>query len=201
MTLFHIYEWLSGNYIELIGTILSLLYLYFSIKQKTILWFFGMISSGIYVWIYYKAKIYADMGLYVYYVGVSIYGWYIWTGGVRPDKKRKMSRVKYSQLPLLFGSVVLIYVILAYILINYTDSPVPYLDAFTTSGSIVATWMLARKMLEHWLFWIVIDLVSIVLYIYRGLYTTVVLFIIYTIMSVIGYIQWRKAISNTQNEK
>jgi len=87
---------------------------------------------------------------------------------------------------------VILSVIIGFILDNYTDSPVPYWDAFTSSGSVVATWMLARKYLENWLFWIIVDFVSMGIYIYRDLYPTVLLFFVYTSMAFIGYINWKK---------
>jgi len=79
-----------------------------------------------------------------------------------------------------------------YILRRFTDSPIPFWDAFTTSLSIFATWMLARKKIEQWLIWIFVDLVSVGLYLYRGLYPTVFLFLVYAVMAVIGYYEWRK---------
>jgi nicotinamide mononucleotide transporter len=82
--------------------------------------------------------------------------------------------------------------IIAFILINFTDSEIPYWDAFTTAGSFVATWMLARKIIEHWLIWIIVDSVSLGLYIYKGLYATVILFAVYTLLAVMGYIEWKK---------
>jgi nicotinamide mononucleotide transporter len=81
-----------------------------------------------------------------------------------------------------------------YFLDNNTDSPIPYWDAFTTSGSIVATWMLARKMIENWIFWVVIDFVALGTYLYKGLFATTVLFLVYTFMAVIGFYKWKKSL-------
>jgi nicotinamide mononucleotide transporter len=89
----------------------------------------------------------------------------------------------------------LLTIALSFILIYFTDSPLPVWDAFTTAGSIVATWMLANKILENWLFWIIIDLISMGLYIYKGLYPTVVLFFVYSVMAVFGYIQWKESLT------
>lgn len=83
-------------------------------------------------------------------------------------------------------------IVSGYFLKNYADSSLPYLDAFTTSASIVATWMLARKMLENWLFWIVIDMVSMFMYIYKELYATAALFLVYTVIAYFGYLKWKK---------
>ena len=94
-------------------------------------------------------------------------------------------------LLLLLVSIV-IFILIAFILKRYTDSDIILLDSFTTSLSIVATWMLARKIMEHWIIWIVVDSVSAALYIYKGLYPTVILFAIYTVLAILGYIEWKK---------
>lgn len=96
----------------------------------------------------------------------------------------------------LFIKLILLILVLTiasgYFLNNYADSSLPYLDAFTTSASIIATWMLARKMLENWLFWIVIDMISMFMYIYKELYATATLFLIYSVIAYFGYLKWKK---------
>ena len=84
---------------------------------------------------------------------------------------------------------------IAYVLDNYTDSNVPWGDAFTTAGSIVATWMLARKILEHWLLWIIVDTVAAALYLYKHMYPTFFLYMVFTIIAVVGFYQWKKQMS------
>ncbi|NBC83213.1 MAG: nicotinamide riboside transporter PnuC [Bacteroidetes bacterium] len=186
-------SWLSGNYIEVIGTILGLLYLYFSIKGNIWLWFFGLATSAVYVYVFYVSKLYADMSLNVYYVLVSIYGFINWKFIGNDDSKilaiKKLDKNGYL---LSISITLLLFICIGYMLDNFTDSDIPYLDAFTTAASVVATWMLARKIIDHWLFWIVIDATSLGIYIYKELYATVVLFIIYTIMAIAGYMSWKK---------
>ncbi len=190
--------WMSGNYIELLGALTGLLYLYFSIRQIIWLWLVGMVTSLLYIYVFYHARFYADMSLQVYYFFISIYGWYHWTHGSgknNGENELPVTGIGYGiWMGLILVSLILT-AITGFILDNYTDSPMPYLDAFTTASSIVATWMLARKMIENWLFWIVIDAVSMGMYIYKGLYPTVILFLVYTFMAFIGYRQWKKNIS------
>lgn len=132
------------------------------------------------------------MALNLYYVVISIYGWIIWVKGKNPDKPLLITRInKKFVLYLSFAGITLFFALLL-LLKKYTDSPIPYVDAFTTAGSIIATWMLARKMLEHWILWIVIDAVSMGLYYYRGLYITIILFFVYTVISVAGFFKWRQ---------
>jgi nicotinamide mononucleotide transporter len=103
-------------------------------------------------------------------------------------------------MALIIGLIsVVIFAIYSYILIHFTDSPLPKADSFTTALSIVATWMLARKILENWLLWIVVDAASAGMYFYKELYPTAILFVVYTVMAVIGYWQWRKTMNETQN--
>ena len=183
-------DWLTENYIEIIGTITSLLYLYFSVKQNILLWLFGIISSALYIYIFFVSKFYADMSLQVYYVFISIYGWIIWSDKVN-DSKLKTSETSLTMASILLIITIIIFWIYVMIL-KRTDSTIPYWDAFTTAASITATWMLARKKIEHWIIWVVVDVVSLGLYIYKGLYTTSFLFLIYTIIAIVGYYEWKK---------
>ncbi|WP_297089573.1 nicotinamide riboside transporter PnuC [uncultured Draconibacterium sp.] len=188
-----IVEWLLDNKIELLGAILGLSYIYFSIKQHILTWPTGLLTSLLYVIVFYNSKLYADMGLQAYYVVISIYGWYFWVKGKKQNEKKvavKSTR-KILWIKLLVVSIIL-YAILYYVLCKYTNSDVPHMDSMTTALSLVATWMLARKYLEHWLIWIFVDAFSVGLYLYKGLWATVFLFIVYTVMAVLGYLEWKK---------
>ena len=191
-------SWITGNWIEISGALISLVYLYFSVKQIIWLWPFGLLSALFYIWIYYFSGFYADMSLQVYYVLISLYGWYLWSAG-RDSKKGKteleISRVSRRAIVILACVFMILWFGISLVLIRYTDSQIPVMDALTTAGSIIATWMLAKKILEHWLLWIVIDAISIGLYFYRGLYATLVLFIVYTMVAILGYLAWKKAIT------
>ncbi|WP_240925081.1 nicotinamide riboside transporter PnuC [Maribellus sediminis] len=189
-----IQEWLLSNKIELLGAILGIIYIYFSIRQNILTWPTGLLTSALYVVVFFQAKLYADMGLQAYYVVISLYGWYFWLKGKKPQEQEQVpvrlssKRLRYI---LILASVVL-YAIILYILINFTDSDVPHMDAMTTALSIVATWMLAKKYIGHWLIWIFVDAFSAGLYVYKGLWPTVILFVIYTVMAVLGYLEWKK---------
>jgi len=189
-----IWFWIFNNYIELLGALFGLLYIILSIKQNIWCWPIGLITSALYIYVFFVTKFYADMGLQVYYLVVSIYGWYFWMFGGKSTKKDdlKISTAGFRRLIYIIVATAVLFGIIAFILINFTDSEIPYWDAFTTAGSFVATWMLARKIIEHWLIWIIVDSVSLGLYIYKGLYATVILFAVYTLLAVMGYIEWKK---------
>lgn len=194
--------WISHNYIELLGSTFGLLYILFSIKQNIWCWPVGFITSALYVYVFFASKFYADMGLQVYYLFVSVYGWYNWKFGAKSNKQDdlKISASNSKQLMYLFAAMLISFVFIAFVLVNYTDSEVPYWDAFTTAASFVATWMLARKIIENWIIWIVVDSVSLGLYIYKGLYPTVILFAVYTILAILGYIEWKKQLKPELSE-
>ncbi len=185
---------------EVLGVLFALIYLWFSIRQKIWLWPFGILTSFFYILVFYHSRLYADMGLQVYYLVVSIYGWYHWLFGGKGGERDTLpvTRISGNQLLPLAGITFGIYWILVFLLtwlprrLGIPASQMIYWDAFTTAGSIVATWLLARKKLEQWLIWIVVDLVSMGMYIYKGLYLTVFLFFVYTTMAVAGYFAWKK---------
>ena len=188
--------WLWENIVEVLGAIAGLIYLYFSLKQIIYLWPLGILTSLLYLVVFYNARLYADMSLQIYYFFISIYGWYFWLkGGIKTDsgrEKLKISTLSLKMWLILVFAIFILTLISGYILSNFTNSSLPWWDAFTTSASIVATWMLARKILENWLFWIVIDIISLLMYIYKGLYPTVILFLVYSFMAFAGYLQWKK---------
>lgn len=184
-------NWILDNIIEIVGTIAGLIFLYLEIKQNKWLWPVGLLTSVMYIYVFFVAKLYADMSLQFYYVIISIYGWIVWSKGIS-KKELPVTRLTKELFLILFGVSMLIYVLISFVLVNYTDGSIPYWDAFTTALSIVATWMLARKILEQWLVWFIVNAVSLGLYIYKGLFPTSILFFFYTVLALVGYWQWKK---------
>jgi len=189
------FTYLQTNWIEIVGAILSLIYIYLSIKQKVSLWFFGIVSSLFYIVVFFQTKLYADMSLQFYYVVISIYGWIKWNDG-KSDNGEELSATRMNRKFILISIVATALIYAGYYLIlnKYTDSPIPKADSLVGALSVIGTWMLARKFIENWLVWIVADALCVGLYVYKEMYPTVVLFIIYTVMSVVGYWQWKKLI-------
>lgn len=187
---------MSGMWIEIFGVVTGILYVILEVKQNRLLWPLGLLTSATYVYVFFNGKFYADMGLQVYYVLISIYGWYYWSrGGQRSDTgELQVVRGGKRQLFILFLVFVISWAGIYFLLDRLTDSSVPLGDSFTTALALVATWMLARKIIEHWFLWIIANLVSIALYIYKGLYPTVILYAVYTAMAVYGYLEWKKSI-------
>lgn len=187
-------EWLLVNKIEVLGAILGILYIRFSIRQNIFTWPTGILTSALYIIVFFNSSLYASMMLQFYYVGISVYGWYYWLNGKRDDNKSLLpvqtaNKKLWIKLAVIFA---VLYVVILFILIRFSDSDVPYLDSLTTSLSIVATWMLAKKYIENWLIWIFTDIVSVGLYIFKSLWPTVILFVVYAILAYFGYIEWKK---------
>lgn len=184
-------------WIEIFGVVTGILYVILEVKQNRLLWPLGIITSAAYIYIFFSGKFYADMGLQVYYVLISIYGWYYWSrGGARATKgELPVVRINRQQFILLLLTFAFSWLGIYIVLVRFTDSTVPLGDSFTTALAIVATWMLTRKIIEQWFLWIIANIVSIGLYIYKGLYPTVILYVVYAGMAIYGYMEWKRSMT------
>jgi len=227
-------DWLSNNWIEIFGAITGIVYVFLEIRQNIWLWPVGIVTSAVYIIVFFSSKFYADMSLQGYYLVISCIGWYWWVKGTglhetkrrRERETKRLSEVEersdeipgigtkfrqaeqregetvglgVARLKLKTGIIlalvfIMLYFIMWLVLSKMTDSPVPEWDSFITSLSIVATWMLARKIYEHWFLWIAVNSVSSIIFLTRELYPTVVLYLIYLIMSFVGLRKWKSSI-------
>lgn len=135
------------NYLEITGTVIGLLYLWLEYRASIYLWIAGIIMPAIYIFVYFKAGLYADFGINIYYLLAAVYGWLLWKYGNKKQKKAALpiTRMPLRYLPAMAGVFIAALFGIAWILINFTDSNVPWLDSFTTALSIIGMWMLARK--------------------------------------------------------
>jgi len=190
-------DWISHNLMEIAAAMVSITYVILSIKQIKWLWWFGLASAIMYASVYWKSGFYAGMGLQVYYAGISIYGWFHWKRSARNPGESKALPVKNLNLrtaaiiAVAFG---VIWFAIWLLLIKGTNSTIPVWDSLFSAGGIIATWMLSQKIIQHWFLWMIIDSLSIGVYIGQGLYATSVLFAIYIITATIGYFEWRKSL-------
>jgi nicotinamide mononucleotide transporter len=190
-----IIDWIITNAFELFAAALGFVAIYLQIKQNVWYWMVSIVMVSMYIYIYIDAKLYADMSLQVYYLIISFYGWYMWLFGKTVDHHKTalpVSKTPQKQGYLLGIISIALFFFIAWFLIQFTNSDLPYWDSYTTSLSFVATWMLARKKIENWLIWIIVDAVSVGIYIYKALYPTAVLFLFLTILAWVGYKQWQK---------
>ena len=186
--------------LELIGTFIGLIYLWLEYRASIYLWIVSIIMPAIYIFIYYEAGLYADFGINIYYLGAAVYGWFIWKYGNKTKEQKELpitSMPKRNWLKLFIVFIIAQFVI-AWALINFNDSNVPCWDAFTTALSIIGMWMLARKYLEQWWIWIVVDIVCVGLYIYKELYFTSGLYALYAIIAISGWWNWKRLMKSQQ---
>jgi len=183
------FNWIG---IETLAVILAVIYLFLAIKENSLCWYFVFLSAAIYIWILIDSSLYMASLLNVYYALMSIYGLYQWRKGGDKKLGLPIKCLSSSHHIFIVISVISLSLIIGYFLESYTDSKLPYLDSFAALSSIVTTVMVARKILENWLYWIAIDAVSIYLYLSQDLYQTAILFVLYMLLAVMGYYEWRK---------
>ncbi len=191
----------TDRFIEIAGLAVGLAYLYFEYHANRLVWLMSVIMPMISICIYYRAGLYADFAINIYYFLIAVYGYIAWTFGV---KKKERKPLPISRMPLkmyvsAFVALALIFSFLAWGLIHLTDSTVPYWDAFTTALSIVALWMLARKYVEQWIAWFIVDAVCVGLYFYKGIYFYSVLYAVYTVIALFGYRKWLRLMHSQEH--
>lgn len=185
------------NYLEIIGTIVGLVYLWLEYRAHIYLWIAGIIMPAIYIFVYYKAGLYADFGINIYYLLAAVYGWAVWMRGAHNGTSAQKKELPITSTPMkrylpLTIVFMVAFIAIGYLLVRFTDSNVPWWDSFTTALSIVGMWMLARKYVEQWIAWILVDAVSCGLYVYKELYFTAVLYGLYAVIAIFGYWKWKQ---------
>ena len=178
--------------LEVLGFVTGLCYLWYEYHASARLWIFSIIMPMIGMVLYFNKGIYADFAINIYYFLIAIYGYVAWTFNFSTKQKEELpiTKAQGSAIAICAVAAAVLWIVISYVLRTYTDSTVPYIDAFTTSLSIVAMWMLARKYVEQWLVWIVVDAVSAGLYFYKGIPFYGVLYAIYTTVAYFGYRRW-----------
>ena len=179
--------------LQIVGTTFGLLYLWLEYRANIWVWVVGAIMPMVHGVLYLTNGIYADAAMQLYYVAAGIYGLVVWS---RRPKHKDDGKIKHTPLrwvlPLVAVYAVL-HVALYFGLAEFTDSRVPFLDSMSTALSIVAMWMLSRKLVEQWLVWLVVDAISVGLYLYKGIPITAALYGLYCILALAGYMRWRRS--------
>lgn len=181
--------------LEIVAAIITAWCIWLAAKQNVLYWPVGIVSVALYTYIFYEAKLYADATLQIVYAVLTIYGWYQWLHGGAQQGVLRVARTPSRAWAVLLASGVAMSALITWGMHRYTDNPAPLLDATTSSFSIVAQVMTAKKWLENWILWIVVDVVYVGLYIKRALYPTAVLYAVFLIIAVKGYREWRQSLS------
>ena len=176
---------------EVLAVVLAVAYLVLAIRQNIWCWAAAAVSTVLYLFIMFQSRLYMESVLQLFYLVMAVYGWYSWSHPAKGESELKVTTWPLRLHLFAIASVLVLVYISGDLLARYSDAALPHLDSFTTWGAIVATFMVARKVLENWLYWFVIDAVSIGLYLNRDLFFTAALFGAYLVMIVIGYRSWR----------
>jgi nicotinamide mononucleotide transporter len=187
---------LLSNWLENLAVAFGLISVYLSTREKISSWPTAIVNVGIFFFVFWKAKLYADAVLQIVYLALSFYGWYEWLFGGAQKTRLQVSRARARDWAILLPLCALFAFGLGTFLSRHTDSPVPYLDASLTSASLVAQWMMTRKQLENWVVWIVADIVYVPTFLARHLPSTAVQYAVFLVLAVMGYVSWRKSLAS-----
>ena len=186
------------NYYEIVAVVFGLISVLLTIKEKIWCWPTGIISVSFYIIVFYEAKLYAEMGLQVVFIALQIYGWHEWLRGGPRRAGLHVARSSASLLAALSLIAIIGIAAMGWLLKSRTDASLPFLDSTVTVLSLVAQWMLAKKLIENWLIWIAVDVLSIGIYFYKSLYFSTVLYATFLALATLGLIEWRKRLKDLQ---
>ena len=182
-------------FLEIFAVCSAILYLILAANEDVRCWYAALFSSILYMYIMYTAGLMMESFLQIFYICMAIYGWYIWSSKINVEQEFKIRSWKMQYHLYTITIVTLLAIITGFFLERYTQAALPFLDAFTTWGAIITTYMVAKKIIENWIYWFVIDSISIYLFISRELYLTSLLFFIYLIIIIFGYRSWMKKLN------
>mgnify|MGYP005740276127 FL=1 len=183
---------LNQNWMEVLAVLSAIIYLLLAVKQDIKCWYAAIFSSGLYFFIMYSAGLYMESVLQIFYIAMAFYGWSQWRVSDDNSTKLLVRTWKVSNHFKAICSVIILAIISGYFLEKYTNAALPFVDGLTTWGAIIATYMVAKRLLENWAYWFVIDSISIFLFMSRGLILTALLFFVYLIIIYFGYKSWTK---------
>jgi nicotinamide mononucleotide transporter len=192
--------WQAMSWWEVVAVLLGLAYLLLAMVEHIGCWYAAFFSTAIYTFLFWDVNLLMDSALQVYYMAMAVFGWWQWqqpTDKTKPELVISMWRWKTHCA--VIGLIIGLSLVSGYLLDNHTNAEWAYLDSFTTWGAVITTYMVTKKILENWLYWLVIDAVAAYLYFDKALYLTSLLFCLYLMIVVFGYFQWRKIYRQEQS--
>ena len=191
------------RFLDILGFAVGLIYLWLEYKASIWLWLASIIMPAIDMVLYFKAGLYADFGMAIYYCLAAVYGWIVWKykeksqaeNRCHSERSEESHGITHFPLKLILQTTIIFFTIwfaIYWFLSRHTNSTVPITDAFTTALSIIALWALAKKYAEQWLMWLVVDAICCTLYIYKGIPFKAAIYGIYTVFAIFGYRKWLK---------
>ena len=191
------------SYWEVIAVVLGVAYIVLAMRENSWCWYAAFGSTAIFSWLFFDVSLVMESALNVYYLAMAVYGWYVWnkpkglhasasasSATSQNDTGISISTWSVQQHGIAIASVIILSLLSGYLLNNHTTAVMPYLDSFTTWGAVLTTYMVAKKILENWIYWIVIDTLAIYLYVDRELYLTAFLMMVYVVLAIFGFKIW-----------
>lgn len=179
--------------LEIVAAIFGVVCVAFTIRRHMACWPTGLIQVLLYIVVFYRAKLYSDMGLQVVFVVVQLYGWYLWAKGKREDHEVRVVRISRGEGSGWTAVAVVAGAGLGWSMARWTDASLPYWDASATVLSLIAQYLMGRKILESWLVWIAVDVLSIGIYAAKDLYVTLGLYVLFLGMATAGFFEWKRS--------
>lgn len=179
--------------LEVIAVLLAIAYLLLAIRQNIWCWFCAAVSTALYVYLFLTAKLYMESLLNIFYFAMALYGWYVWHSGKAGNTELPVSVWSRSGHLMALAVIAAASLTSGFLLERFTDAAFPYVDSMTTWSAIWATFLVARKVLENWWYWLVIDSVSVFIYWARDLHLTSLLFVIYVVLVPVGLVSWTRS--------
>ncbi len=186
--------------LEWLGVFTGILCVWLAAKNNIWNWPIAIVSVLIYIFIFFESKLYADMGLQVYFFAMNIYGWYYWSKQKEnSSKERPITTIIKSEILLSLIGVVIFTLALGFLLYKNTDASFPFIDSFCTAVSLIAQIFLARRVIQNWLIWIFVDIIYVGVYFSKDLYATGLMYMLYVGIATMGYLDWRKIYREQKN--
>ncbi|MEW6265443.1 MAG: nicotinamide riboside transporter PnuC [Thermodesulfobacteriota bacterium] len=178
--------------IEITATIFGFICVWLTLKENIWCWPTGLVQVTLYVYVFFQARLYSDMGLHVIYILMQFYGWYNWLHGGRNKGRLTIARLSTTAAAFWAVTAVLGTAALGTVMSRHTDADLPYWDAAQTVLSLIAQWLMAKKVLESWLIWITVDVICVGLYTVKRLYPTAGLYATFLVMATAGFLAWKR---------
>ena len=184
---------LEWSPLEVVAATFGVISVFLSTRQNIWSWPTAIVNVGLYAVVFYQGRLYGQMGLQPIYLVLSVYGWYQWLHGGDQKTELRVSSASPQLLTVLLALNLVAWLALAAVL-RRTDAALPWLDALLATTSLVAQWMMTRKILENWLLWIVVDVIYVPMFISQRLYATALLYAAFLVLAVMGYVEWRRSL-------
>jgi nicotinamide mononucleotide transporter len=186
---------IAVTHLEVVAFLCSLACVVCNVRRWVVAWPLTIVASALYGWLFYASKLYGDAALQLVFIAMAVWGWWLWTARDPATlTKRDVSHLRRGYIPWLLCVWLALWGAIGWFLRRFTDTDVPWWDAFPTSGSLIATWLLARKHIENWPVWIVVNVVAVTLFFYKALYLTALLYVLFIALAVWGWQVWRRTL-------